>query len=724
MNETICPDIIIENTQFRLVAGCDCTAKSLICKENGIELLMPGVKLPLFSLMELRPFNNEIKLAHPNKRMTLQANRLRREGDKLIVGFELVTFEAVVALTITPAYITFTLEDFIVPPKAFGSLTMDVPPVEEFRLLQLPIKDRKYFGEWLNVAHDDEVAVNVLATSPYPEIDAERREGYRILYGNARRGIKLKGCSTALIVSPKAELMDCIDALEADYNLPRGVQSRRADTINRSIYWTERLTPQNVDAHIAYAKRCGFSMMLLYNDCFFLHENYYTDYGNYDYRPEYPNGLEDVKAVVGKIRAAGITPGLHILHTHIGMKSRYVTPEADHRLNLTRHFTLSKPLGTEETTVFVEENPEGAVMHEKCRILKFGTELIYYNGYTTEYPYCFTGCVRGYNDTYVKPHDLGTIGGILDVCEHTATSVYLNQNSSLQEEIADKLAALYNVGFEFIYFDGSEGTNPPFDFHVSNAQYRVYKKLKQKPLFSEGAAKTHFGWHMLSGGNAFDLFKPPVFKAKLAEHPAEEAPRMAQDLTRLNFGWWKYFAEIEPDMYEYGTALAAAWDCPVTMMCDFEAFEKNPRTEDNFEILRRWEDVRAKKWLTPEQKKALRNTEQEHILLRNGEGEYELLPYDRITDAAGGDARLSAYVFRRAGKTWVVCWHNKGEGILNLPLQGEGIRYLAEVDGEALPVEQTETGLRLTVSCRRYLCTDMSREEVCRALEKASFEEV
>lgn len=723
MDQTICPDIIIENERFCLVVGCDCTAKSLICKENGIELLMSGVKLPLFSLTELRPFNNEIKLAHPNKRMTLQANRLRREGDKLIVGFELVHFEAVVALSVTPQYITFTLEDFLIPPRAFGGLTMDVPPVEEFCLLRLPIKDRKYFGEWLNVSHDDEVAVNVLATSPYPEIDAERREGYRILYGNARRSIKLKGCSTALIVSPKAELMDCIDALEADYNLPRGVQSRRADAINRSIYWTENLNPQNVDAHIAYAKGCGFSMMLLYNECFFLNENYYTTYGNYDYRPEYPNGLEDVKTVVGKIRAAGITPGLHILHTHIGMKSHYVTPEADHRLNLTRHFTLAKPLGTEETTVFVEENPEASVMHEKCRILKFGTELIYYNGYTTEYPYCFTGCVRGYNDTYVKTHALGTIGGILDVSEFTATSVYLNQNSSLQEEIAEKMAELYNVGFEFIYFDGSEGTNPPYDFHVSNAQYRVYKKLNKEPLFGEGAAKTHFGWHMLSGGNAFDLFKPPVFKAKIAEHPAEEAPRMAQDLTRLNFGWWKYFAEIEPDMYEYGSSRAAAWDCPVTMMCDFEAFEKNPRTEDNFEILRRWEDVRAKKWLTQAQKDALKDTAQEHILLRNGVGEYELLPYDRITGAAGGDARVSAYVFERLGKTWVVCWHNTGKGVLTLPLKKTAVQYLAEVDGAEIFVEQSADGLHLPVAGRCYLCTDLPREKVIHAFREATLSE-
>ena len=716
-------DILIENARFQLVVGEDCIAKSLVCKANGLELLAPGVKLPLFSLTEPRPFNNEIKLAHPNKRTVFRANRLRREGDKLIVGFELVLFEAVVALTETPNYITFTLEDFIIPEHAFGGLRMDTPPVDEFRLLQLPIAERKYFGEWLNVAHDDEVAVNVLGNSPYPEIDSERRDGYRVMFASARRGIKLKGNSAALIVSEKAELMDCIDAMEADYNLPRGVRSRRADTINASMYWTHNINPRTVDTHIAYAKKCGFRMMLIYNTAIVQNDYGYDHYGDYDFREEYPNGIEDLKAMIQKIRDAGITPGLHFLHTHIGLKSRYVTPEADYRLNLTRRFTLSKPLGMDETTVYVAENPECAVMHPDCRVLKFGTELIYYNGYTTEPPYCFTGCVRGHCNTYVRPHEAGQIGGILDISEYAATSVYVDQNTDLQDEIAAKLKAIYDTGFEFIYFDGSEGTNQPYDFHVANAQYRVYRTLAKQPLFCEGAAKTHFSWHMLSGGNAFDIFGPEVFKAKIAEFPAEEAPRMAQDLTRLNFGWWLFYKNTEPDMYEYGTSRAAAWDCPITMMEDLKAFEENPRTEDIFEIMSRWEDVRAKKWLTQAQKDLLKNTEQEHILLLNAKGAYELLPYDRIEGAAGGDKRVSAYVFERDGKTWAVCWHNAGSGVLELPLQDPDAVYAAQVDGEAIAVDTCAAGMKLPVAGRRYLQTSLSREALVQAFCAAKLQD-
>jgi len=91
-------DIILENEQMRLVVGGDCLAKSLVHKPTGEECLAAGEEIALFSVTQERPFNNEVKLAHPNKRTTFQANRLRREGDRLIVGFEIIPYEVVIAV--------------------------------------------------------------------------------------------------------------------------------------------------------------------------------------------------------------------------------------------------------------------------------------------------------------------------------------------------------------------------------------------------------------------------------------------------------------------------------------------------------------------------------------------------------------------------------------------------------------------------------------------------
>jgi len=710
-------NIVIENEQFCLTLREDCIVESLIYKPKNIECISKGDECALFSLTEERPYNNEIKLAHPNKKTTFEANSVRIEDGKLVVGFELVTFKASVIVKEEKNYITFKLEDFILKYEDFAYLAMTPPPVCEFRLIQLPIMNREKFGEWLNVSWDDEVAVNVLATSPYAYIDSERRKGYRIMSADALAGIKLKGCEAALIVSSPDELMNAIEDIENDYDLPKGVASRRNKKINASAYWTGDITPLTVDKHIAYAKKGGFSMMLIYYPSIFVRGNGYGTCGNYDFREEYPNGAEDLKKMLDKIKAAGITPGFHFLQTHIGIESRYVTPVADHRLNLTRHFTLSKAIGTDDTEIYVEQNPEGSVMHPKCRMLMFGGEIIYYDSYTTESPYCFKGCKRGHLNTNIKPHDIGTIGGILDVSEFSATSIYLDQNSSLQDEIADKLAIAYNAGFEFVYFDGSEGAQPPFGFHIPNAQYRVYKKFNKAPIYCEGAAKAHFSWHMLSGGNAFDTFTMDIFKQNIARFPAEEAPRMQQDFTRLNFGWWAFYDDTMPDHYEYGTSLAAAWDCPVSMMArDGAVFETNPRTDDVFEVMRRWEEMRDKGLITDEMKAELKNSAQEHILIINENNEYELCAYDKIEGTADG---LSAFIFTRKNKNYVVCWHTLGEGKLKVNVSNAV--YENEPGHDKIDYEQADDGIIIPVAGRRYLSTDMTREALADAFKKAEF---
>ena len=722
--------IIIENRHLRLSLREDGIAESLISLATGEELLDKENLLPFCTLDEERPFNNEIKLAYPNKHMTFPSNRVRLEGNRLYVGFELVLFEAIVEICEAPDYITFRLVDFNVPAEAFGTLTMDTPPVEAFRLLQLPIRKRQKFGEWFNVVSDDSIAVGIIASSPYEDIDSYRKKNSIVLHANAFRCTKLCDTAAVLIGSATKDFLDCVAQMENDLGLPHGVESRRSERINRSAMWTATIDPTTVDECIDLAKQAGLSHMLIYYTALFKNDGRYGGYGscgNYDesnLRENYTNGFASVREMLDKIHAAGITPGIHFLHTHIGVDTRYVTPVADHRLRLKQHFTLSKPLSTDDTTIFVEENPQTAPMHKDCRVLRFGGELITYTGYSKEAPYCFTGCERGAYATNVVPHELGQIGGVMDITEFGATSFYLDQESSLQDEIAENLAKVYDLGFRFIYFDGSEGTSAPFNINVSLAQYRVLKKLATPPIYCEGAAKTHFGWHWMSGGNAFDVFPAPIFKEKIVEHPFEEAFRMAQDFTRLNFGWWMFNHEMMPDMYEYGTALAFSHNCPVTIMLnDVSDIKAHPRIADILETFRRWEAARKEGFLSEEQKLALHNTSVEHTLLINEEGAYELCPTTRIEGAAGGDARLTAYLLERRGKTYVSLFHTTGGGKLSIPLNADQLLYEKELGGAQLPVAECNGKASITVDDRHYLSTELDRDSVIKAIQNATFAE-
>jgi len=718
-------DVVIENDQMRLVITSDGIAKSLVYKPTNTECLTKEKRVPISTITEPRPYQNEVKLAYPNKKTTFKSNAVRKEGDKLIIGYELIPWEAKVGVKITPDYIAFTIESFHLT-EDYG-ISMTEPPISEMWFLRLPVRNMGHWGDWLNVIWDDKVAVNVLAADPCANADSEEGDGYRILQAGVDEKVKLTGVTAALITCAKDKLLDKIAIVEKDYNLPHGVDSRRGKLYDASYYWTGDVTPLNVDEHIMYAKQGGFRTMLIYYTSF-LESRGYRLLGNYDkWRPEYPNGKADLEAMLTRIKNAGITPGIHILHSHIGRDSKYVTPVPDHRLNLLRIFTLSEPLSKTDTTIYVEQNPANTTMADNRRVLKIGTELISFNNYTTTRPYKFTGCVRGIDKTTINAQPEGYLFGLLDVSEFGATSVYIDQNSDLQDEIAEKIADIYSAGFEFVYFDGSEGVNPPFWYNVSGAQWRVFSKLKPEPILAEGAAKTHFSWHMLTGGNAFDIFSPEVLKKETRRHPFKEAPRMRDNFTRLNFGWLGYWVPNEktvgtqPDMLEYVTSRAAAWDCPIAIQTNLKSFASHARTADNLEVIRRWEDVRARNWLTDQQKKMLQNGEQEHILLLNEKNEYELVPYYQIMNIANESREVRAFTFKRGSDLYVVYWHISGDRKLELPLNPGDITLMENI-GQEISVQADQNGKNsiVPVGKRRYLKTSrLSKDDLITAFRKA-----
>lgn len=717
-------DVIIENEEFRLAISPEGYAKSLLYKTGNEELLIQGQQVPVCTITQERPYQNEVKLAYPTKETTFRANSARKEGDKLIIGFELIPWEAVIGLKITPSYIGFTIEDFRLTVKDYG-IAMDEPAISEAWFMQLPVKNRSHWGDWLNVIWDDKLAVNLLATSPWTRIDSEGKDEFRILRSGVQEKVRLKNTGAALIVCPSRKLLDNIAAVEKDFKLPDGVQSRRGDLYNASYYWAYDANPRNIDEHLKFAKMAGFRAFMLYYPSI-IDSWDYRKLGDYDWRKtDYPNGKADLEKMLDKIKAAGMIPGFHFLHSHIGRDSRYITPVPDHRLNLLKTFTLAAPLGKTDTTICVEENPEGITMTDDRRVLKIGTELISYRNYSTTRPFTFNGCRRGIDKTTVNAQPAGYIFGLLDVSEFGATSVYVNQNNDLQDEIAGKLANIYSAGFRFVYFDGSEGVNPPFWFNVSYAQWRVFSRLQPEPLFAEGAAKTHFSWHMLTRGNAFDIFKPEDIKESVRKFPAEEAPRMVSNFSHINFGWLGYWIPdsttvgTQPDQLEYVTSRAAAWDCPISIQSNLKLFSAHPRTPDNLEVLRRWEEVRAKHWLSTEQIKMLKDLHQEHILIINETGNFELIPYDQITVAAGGSRDVRAFVFNRNKELCVVYWHISGDKQLELPLKSNNFKLFREF-GKEIPVQGNGSKTVVPAGERRYIVTDkLNREALIKAFGEA-----
>jgi hypothetical protein len=726
--------VVLENGEMRLVIGAHGAARSLVHKGSGQECLAEGVDVAMFNLTQYRPYLNEVQLAYPAKVTHFPADQVRREGDNLVVYFPLLGYEATIGLKITDAYIAFRLEKLAYVGFREPYVERTGTPIDETLFVQLPVRNRKNFGEWLNVMWDEGVAVNVLATDPHTRIDAAACSGYRLFQAGTVADVQLESAGAALITTEPKHLLDRIDRVEVDFNLPRGAESRRRKEYRSSYYEVLKMTPKDADQHIHFAKMGGFRLMQIYHPAF-------TDsLGHFPWRPEYPGKIADLQQITAKINKEGMIPGFHVLYTMTTVNDSYVTPIPDSRLSLRRSFTLAESIDATATTITIEENPRifniggnkrivsdgGAPFHDqqKVQTLRIQNELIHYDTYTSNPPYRFEGCVRGAFGTRPATHEMSSRVGLLDM--YSPTMVRYSQDTSIQAEVAARLQAIYEqAGFKFMYFDGAEDVPAPFWYTVSRAQLILQNGLKPPPLFAEGACKSHFSWHMLTRANAFDIFKPEVVKAATRAYCVEEIKRVVNDFSSIDFGWLGYWAPTkestgtQPDMLEYVTSVAAAWNCTIALFGDLPALEAHPRTADNLEVIRRWEEVRAQAWLTEDQKISLRNVEQEHTLLIDENGKFVLLPYEQIQNVAGAAMPGRAFLFGRNGNVWAVYWHTSGQGFLDLPLAAKQVTLMKEL-GKALVVKGDGNHTKLPLGDRRYLeFHGLTRQQVTAAFQDA-----
>jgi len=712
------PDsIVLENAEMRLEISPKGTARSLIHKATGQECLAPDADVPMFTLTQDRPYDNELQLAYPAEVTDFRGVEVKQQGDGLIVEFELVGYSASIGVKITDAYIAFRLQKLTY--HGYTSLrTKRKTPVDGTIFIQLPVRKRKNLGEWLNVMWDEDVAVNLLATDPYARMRAKERQGYSLFQAGTDNDVRLEDVGAALITTATPNLLDRIARVEEDFGLPQGIKSRRSREYGYSYYEASTINPEDAVRHIRYAKQCGFRAMDVYYLAFA------SSAGHFPWRPEYPHGMDDLKTVVAQIKNAGILPGIHIHYNKTHKHDAYVTPKPDPRLNLVESFSLAESINASATVIPIEENPRLCTLDDERRILKIQNELVTYEGYTSSPPYRFEGCKRGALGTQAISHEMSSRVGLLDV-DTWPVFVRFTQNTEIQNEVAERLKDIYQqAGFEFVYFDGAEDVPPPYWYTVSRAQWIVNQKLQ--PLFAEGACKSHFSWHILTRGNAFDVFKPEVIKAATRAYPGAEIKRAAKDFTRINFGWIGYWAPgkdtmgTQPDMLEYVTSRAAAWDCPIALQGDLQAMDVHPRTPDNLEVIRRWEEVRALKWLTEEQKRSLRNLDQEHILLVDERGQFVLTQCVQIERVGGGDAPGRAFLFEYQDSMWIAYWHTSGEATLQIALQAKQMTLMREL-GKPLLVKAAGKQTMLPLGERRFVqLHNVTRQEAIAAFQNAT----
>ena len=608
-------DVVIENAAFRLVISQDGAATSLVAKATDEECLAPGVRIPFARLRQDRPYDNEMHLLHPAKPMWFNANRIAWKGDAVEIGFANEYHVLRVRLIATDDYVAF------VPDGTEYVLTDDFgdkrrTEIDGLEFLRLPVRDRAHFGACANVAWDARTAVAVMGLQPEVHIDGaapEGASGWRLFSAGTENLLGLFGRGAALVADAQGKWLDRVDALERDFDVPRGARNRR-DPILRASYGFilggGAITERNADEYIEWLQKGGFRV------CMISYSVFAETCGHFTWRKQFPNGMADLKKVTDKLRAAGITPALHIHYNKVSVTDSYVK-DGDPRIASVREVCLAADIGADDDSLTLQNAPHGLRTEDGRCLIRFGAELLSYESFTAEKPWKLNGLKRGLYGTPRAAHRRGEYGRHLDVDDWYYFH-RVDQSTEIQDEIAARIANIVDAcGFELLYFDGGEDVPPPYWYNVPRAQKRVWDHIRTKPRGAESALKSHFGWHMLSRGNAFDSFYPERTRQSLDKYILPAARLAADDFSTVDFGWLRLFlpgekiprkatflannnfgnvtAGTTPEQIEVVARAAYENNAPLSFVLSLGKLRAHPQADAIMSVFKKYEDLKFAK---------------------------------------------------------------------------------------------------------------------------------
>ena len=612
--------VIVENGAFRLVFSVDGAATSLVAKATGEECLAPGVRIPFVRLRQDRPYDNEMHLLHPARPMWFNANRIVRKGDQLEIGFAHEYHVMRVRIIATGDYVAFvpTGTEYVLTDDFGDKRRTEIDGIE---FLRLPVRDRAHFGACANVSWDARTAVAVMGLQPEVRIDGaipEGTSGWRLFSAGTENLLGLFGRGAAIVADAQGKWLDRVDALERDFGLPLGARNRRDPVLRASygfILGAGAVTEGNVDEYIQWLRKGGFRV------CMISYGVFAETCGHFTWRKQYPNGAADLKKVTDKLHAAGITPALHVHYNKVSVTDPYVKDGADSRIAGVCDVCLAADIGADADSLTLQGAPNGLRTEDGRRLVRFGAELMSYESFTVEKPWKLNGLKRGLYGTPRLAHRRGEYGRHLDVDDWYYFH-RVDQSTEIQDEIAERIANIVDAcGFELIYFDGGEDVPPPYWYNVPRAQKRVWDRIRTKPRGAESALKSHFGWHMLSRGNAFDTFYPERTRQSLDKYILPAARLAADDFSTVDFGWLRLFLPGEklprkatflannnfadvtvgstPEQIEMVARAAYENNAPLSFVLSLGKLRAHPQADAIMSVFKKYEDMKfAKSHLT------------------------------------------------------------------------------------------------------------------------------
>ena len=694
---------------------------------------------------------------------------LQRQGDTLELGFTGTDTTLTLAVE-TPA------EWIALRVVRFGGAR---PKAARFVMLNAAFSQT--VGKRLNIGWNDAHALCVMAVSPLTDTQVlghalvsleetvaaiGRGEGGVLprvrLTASAvdEPGPLMEGAAAAIIACPTPDFKRVAREVSHAYGL---LTNETADgtpvkdsALVRGSYFFLSAGLGDVDTLIRRCHEAGIRQVLLDSGAWCSSVGHYTINAK-----NFPKGVEDLKAFVARLKAAGISTGMHAFGSKVHKTDAYVSPVPDPRFWTQFEGVLAEGIDAAQTTIkartSLAEWPgsskvakaywEGGV--EKHREVVIGSEIIRYKEIGPEGVWdTFMGCERGAWKTAAAAHaaaaPLKHYG--VDGC---INGYIIDQESSLPGEMHARLAEIFNAcGFDMVYFDGGEDVDRRrFDYYVSTFQTSAMRRFR-RPVLHMGTIMTHRLWHSFARSSTVDTYLNTLGGAILAGQPPERWPSVKQhidtsvaymlsvrgDMMPGELGWFgvwprqqRYGREVEGlqlDELEYLLCRSVAFDCPVSLQTRFRDLDQHPLTPEILRLFSLYETLRLSRRASEAVKAPMREPGKEFLLLQRSGRPPEFVPVRPVACGHNPDVRAMVGAFE--GGSLATFWHATGQAVVSLELAPEQAR-IADLEDQRVVVRKDPQGRlvlpvaprRLTVYCPRVKAATLE-QKIKNSLSSAS----
>lgn len=532
------------------------------------------------------------------------------ENGLLTVSFAGLAGTASIAVEAKGEYFKFTVKEITVPGAAGISFAKVRPSCT------------KYYSSFAGLASDDESGVCIRALNLETTVQVGA-----VTSAFADKKLGMTGRSAGMAAGARRDLRTMLKVMGEREGMPmskHGGPWVSESEMARLSYLFVLDAFTDVESWVDLARRGGFGIL-------HFREAWFTAFG--DYRPNpvnFPGGLPQLIETADKIHGSGLKLGLHTLTGCLGVKSRYITPEAPEDLIPLATYTLAKDFKAGDTVMYVNECPIDShklvfTYHGASNAFRLGKEIIRYSEISREKPYAFLKCERGAFGT--KPADYAA-GSRADYLKQVYLSFYPVVGSKLMESLSDDIGNVFKATkADFIYFDGSEGMG--MGFPDAYMRSKAFKKMP--PVAVEASNHGHHNWWFHSRLGAWDSAYY-AFRQFHDNHVQVARGYRMKDLLEPQMGWWDLtraasrFRRQFLEETEYFAAKNFALDASVSLNGPRVSTRTFHDVMDMMTVMGWYEQRRLANYYDKETRERVGEPGKDFRLRLDGNGEWKFMP--------------------------------------------------------------------------------------------------